>query len=586
MAFNKSSTDETRTNTSKKATIRRALSYMSQYRGKTLIVTLMMIIASCITVALPLLIENAIDVQVARGSKAGLARVVEIGIALALVWTMLSVVRVRIMTKVTNSVVLQVRTEAFAHLQTLSLHYFDTRPTGKILSRLIGDITSLKDMLRQMITNLVPNFFFLSTLVVVMFVKNPLFAGAVFAVLPLLVGGIFVIFKRAFVHWQEFRQKQANVNAFSHETVSGIRVVQSFNAQEEMNESFGKITQQVLDEWTAAVKNADFTGVIIDLSQGLGYFLLYMLAVKTNATVGSLVAFTSFIVLFWRPIRQLANMYNQLGNQIAGAERVFEILDTESIMIETKHPVPLDKVTGKVDFENVSFAYPDEPDVPVLENISFSVNPGETIALVGPTGAGKTTIINLLARFYDPGNGRILIDSTNLKDIAIADLRRHIGVMTQDSFLFSGTIRENLLYGKLDASDEQIQSACKALGAHDFIMATEKGYDTEITDQTLSQGQRQLLSLARTLLSDPSILILDEATSAIDTYTEMLVQRGIKLLTSGRTSFVVAHRLSTIRNADRILVIDKKGIQEQGSHDELIRLGGQYEALYRAQFEI
>lgn len=279
-------------------------------------------------------------------------------------------------------------------------------------------------------------------------------------------------------------------------------------------------------------------------------------------------------------------MYNQLGNQIAGAERVFEILDTESIMIETKHPVPLDKVTGKVDFENVSFAYPDEPDVPVLENISFSVNPGETIALVGPTGAGKTTIINLLARFYDPGNGRILIDSTNLKDIAIADLRRHIGVMTQDSFLFSGTIRENLLYGKLDASDEQIQSACKALGAHDFIMATEKGYDTEITDQTLSQGQRQLLSLARTLLSDPSILILDEATSAIDTYTEMLVQRGIKLLTSGRTSFVVAHRLSTIRNADRILVIDKKGIQEQGSHDELIRLGGQYEALYRAQFEI
>ncbi|MGP1418290.1 MAG: ABC transporter ATP-binding protein [Sphaerochaetaceae bacterium] len=586
MAFNKSSTDETRTNTSKKATIRRALSYMSQYRGKTLIVTLMMIIASCITVALPLLIENAIDVQVARGSKAGLARVVEIGIALALVWTILSVVRVRIMTKVTNSVVLQVRTEAFAHLQTLSLHYFDTRPTGKILSRLIGDITSLKDMLRQMITNLVPNFFFLSTLVVVMFVKNPLFAGAVFAVLPLLVGGIFVIFKRAFVHWQEFRQKQANVNAFSHETVSGIRVVQSFNAQEEMNESFGKITQQVLDEWTAAVKNADFTGVIIDLSQGLGYFLLYMLAVKTNATVGSLVAFTSFIVLFWRPIRQLANMYNQLGNQIAGAERVFEILDTESIMIETKHPVPLDKVTGKVDFENVSFAYPDEPDVPVLENISFSVNPGETIALVGPTGAGKTTIINLLARFYDPGNGRILIDSTNLKDIAIADLRRHIGVMTQDSFLFSGTIRENLLYGKLDASDEQIQSACKALGAHDFIMATEKGYDTEITDQTLSQGQRQLLSLARTLLSDPSILILDEATSAIDTYTEMLVQRGIKLLTSGRTSFVVAHRLSTIRNADRILVIDKKGIQEQGSHDELIRLGGQYEALYRAQFEI
>ena len=315
------------------------------------------------------------------------------------------------------------------------------------------------------------------------------------------------------------------------------------------------------------------------------YFLLYFLAVRTHATVGSLVAFTTFIGLFWRPLRQLASMANNLGNQLSGAERVFEIMDTKSTLLESENPVPLKAVSGRVDFEDVSFAYPDEPETSVLEHVSFSVEPGKTIALVGPTGAGKTTIINLLARFYDPVGGRILIDGTDIKDVKIEDLRRHIGVMTQDSFLFSGTIRDNLVYGKLDATQEEIERACKALGAHDFIMATEKGYDTEINDQTLSQGQRQLLSLSRTLLADPSILILDEATSAIDTYTEMLVQKGIRLLTEGRTSFVVAHRLSTIKNADRILVIDRKGIQEQGNHQELLEKGGQYSALYRAQFE-
>lgn len=585
MAVNRSNADEKRSTVSKKTTILRVLKYIAEYRLQVTCVILMMLVASVITVVLPLLTENAIDVQIAGGSRQGLITVSIIAAALALLWSALIIIRVRIMAKISNAVVLRVRSEAFAHLQTLGLHYFDSRPTGKILSRLIGDVTSLKDLLRQMVTNLIPNLFFLIVVSVVMAVKNILFFGATVVVMPIMVAGTFIIFRKAFDYWQGFRQKQSNVNAFAHEVTSGIRVVQSFNAQEEVKKSFRTITEEVQQQWTGAVSRSDFIGIVIDVSQGLGYFLLYFLAVRTHATVGSLVAFTTFIGLFWRPLRQLASMANNLGNQLSGAERVFEIMDTKSTLLESENPVPLKAVSGRVDFEDVSFAYPDEPETSVLEHVSFSVEPGKTIALVGPTGAGKTTIINLLARFYDPVGGRILIDGTDIKDVKIEDLRRHIGVMTQDSFLFSGTIRDNLVYGKLDATQEEIERACKALGAHDFIMATEKGYDTEINDQTLSQGQRQLLSLSRTLLADPSILILDEATSAIDTYTEMLVQKGIRLLTEGRTSFVVAHRLSTIKNADRILVIDRKGIQEQGNHQELLEKGGQYSALYRAQFE-
>ncbi|MBO4388685.1 MAG: ABC transporter ATP-binding protein [Spirochaetales bacterium] len=585
MAVNRSNADEKRSTVSKKTTILRVLKYIAEYRLQVTCVILMMLVASVITVVLPLLTENAIDVQIAGGNRQGLITVSIIAAALALLWSALIIIRVRIMAKISNAVVLRVRSEAFAHLQTLGLHYFDSRPTGKILSRLIGDVTSLKDLLRQMVTNLIPNLFFLIVVSVVMAVKNILFFGATVVVMPIMVAGTFIIFRKAFDYWQGFRQKQSNVNAFAHEVTSGIRVVQSFNAQEEVKKSFRTITEEVQQQWTGAVSRSDFIGIVIDVSQGLGYFLLYFLAVRTHATVGSLVAFTTFIGLFWRPLRQLASMANNLGNQLSGAERVFEIMDTKSTLLESENPVPLKAVSGRVDFEDVSFAYPDEPETSVLEHVSFSVEPGKTIALVGPTGAGKTTIINLLARFYDPVGGRILIDGTDIKDVKIEDLRRHIGVMTQDSFLFSGTIRDNLVYGKLDATQEEIERACKALGAHDFIMATEKGYDTEINDQTLSQGQRQLLSLSRTLLADPSILILDEATSAIDTYTEMLVQKGIRLLTEGRTSFVVAHRLSTIKNADRILVIDRKGIQEQGNHQELLEKGGQYSALYRAQFE-
>lgn len=586
MAVNRASENEEKSKAEKRATVARVLGYMKPYKAWIVFVICIMIISSVIAVLLPMLVENAIDVQVASSNAKGLVIVVCISIALSLIWSVLYLLRVRIMAKVSNEVVLTVRSDAFAHLQTLGLNYFDSRPTGKILSRLIGDITSLKDMLRSMVTNLVPNLFFVIVLVIVMFIKNALFSAAIMAILPILVIGSVVIMKKAFVFWQEYRQKSANVNAFSHETFNGIRVVQSFRAEQEMSKSFSEITADAQVNWRKAVKLSDSVRIIIDISMGLGMMLLYLLAIKTKASVGEVVAFTSYLGLFWQPIRQMANMYNQLGNQIAGAERVFEILDTKATLLEADKPIELPRLKGEVEFENVSFSYPDDLNTLVLDNISFKAYSGQTIALVGPTGAGKTTIINLLARFYDPVKGTVRLDGVDISKASFTSLRAQIGVMTQDSYLFSGTIMENLRYGKLDAADDVIKKACQTIGAETFILATEKGYDTEVNDQSLSQGQRQLLALARTLISNPAILILDEATSAIDTYTELLVQRGIKILTEGRTSFVVAHRLSTIKSADCIMVIDHKGIVESGRHEELLAKGGEYAELYKAQFEL
>lgn len=586
MPINKPAEDEVRTKAAKKATVLRVVRYMGACKGRIAFVVFLMLASAAISVTYPALIENAVDVQVASRSVRGLAGVVLFGLALAAVRAVCNIVRVRIMADISNSIVLKVRSEAYAHLQTLSLHYFDTRPTGKILSRIIGDITSLKYMLRSMVTNLVPNLFFFATITVVMLVRNPLFAGAVFTAIPLMVAGVFLIFRKAFGHWRDFRQKQSNVNAYAHETFSGIRVVQSFGAQDQMMGKFASIATQTTDAFASAVRRADCNSLVMAVSQGLGYFFLYYFAVRTNAPVGSLLAYTTYIGLFWQPLRQMAAMYNQLGNQIAGAERVFEILDTEPLAPPAHDPVPLDSPKGSVELEDVSFAYPDEPQTRVLSHVSFSASPGQTIALVGPTGAGKTTIANLVARFYDPTEGRVLLDGLDLRTIRADDMRRAVGVMTQDSYLFSGTILENLVYGKPDATFQEVEAACEAIGVHEIIMATEKGYDTPVTDQSLSQGQRQLLALARVLLCNPAVLILDEATSAIDTRTELMVQRGIRLLTEGRTGLVVAHRLSTIKNADRILVIDNKGIEESGSHDALMAQGGKYRQLYEAQFDI
>ena len=589
MAVNTYKQDEKTSDISNKSILLRTISYLKDYKLQTVFAIIMIVVETLIVAVLPTLSERAVDVDIANGDTQGLIKTVGLAIFLGLAIWALTIGYKKILADVTNKIVYDLRKQAFDHLQTLSLYYFDSRPTGKILSRLINDVSSLKDMFSRLIATLIPNLVLIITVITVMLILNPVFSLSAFAVLPLLVLSLYFITIKGFKNWMDFRQKNSNMNAYTHEAYTGIKVIQAFNAEQESIEEGDRILDDVEHSWVVAVRRSDLLNIVVSWSQGLGYFLLYFFAVywlKIGASsVGQIIAFASYISLFWQPIRALAAAFNQFTNQVTSAQRVFELLDTESILQEVPNATTLEVKDGKVDFEHINFAYPDDPDTQVLHDLCLSVEPGQMIALVGPTGAGKTTIVNLLSRFYDPTSGTVYIDGQDISKVTLASLRANVGVMTQDSFLFSGTIRENLLYGKPTATDAEMHSACTKLGLDDFISSQPDGYDSKISQESLSQGQKQLIALARTLIADPKILLLDEATSAIDTQTEELVQKGMATLMKGRTSFVVAHRLSTIVKADRILVIQDKGIAEQGNHKELMAKNGLYAALYKAQFE-
>ena len=585
MAVNTYKQDESTSNVSSKSVLLRTISYLKDYKLQTALAIIMIVVQTLIVAVLPTLSERAVDVDIANGDTQGLIKTVGLAIFLGLAIWALTIGYKKILADVTNKIVYDIRKTAFDHLQTLSLYYFDSRPTGKILSRLINDISSLKDMFTRLIATLIPNLVLIITVVIVMLVLNPVLSISAFAVLPLLVLSLYFIMIKGFKNWMDFRQKNSNMNAYTHEAYTGIKVIQAFNAENESIEEGDRILDDVEKSWVTAVRRSDLLNIVVSWSQGLGYFLLYFFAVywlKIGASsVGQIIAFASYISLFWQPIRALAAAFNQFTNQVTSAQRVFELLDTKSILQEVPNAKTLEVKNGKVEFEHINFAYPDEPEVEVLHDLNLTVQPGQMIALVGPTGAGKTTIVNLLSRFYDPTQGRVYIDDQDISTVTLASLRSNVGVMTQDSFLFSGTIRENLLYGKPSATDSDMRTACSKLGLDSFI----SDFDSKISQESLSQGQKQLIALARTLIADPKILLLDEATSAIDTQTEELVQKGMATLMKGRTSFVVAHRLSTIVKADRILVIQDKGIAEQGTHKELLAKNGIYATLYKAQFE-
>ena len=571
-----------------KETLFRLLRYLITYKYSVIGVIFIMTIASIILVILPFLAENIIDIQLPKGNIEAVFYVIAIYIFLVFVWWILSILRVRIMSRISNKVVLQIRDEVFKHLQKLGLYYFDSRPTGKILSRIIGDISSLKQLLTQLVTILIPNTFFLLSLIVAMVILNPVLAFAALLSLPIVFIGTFKVMRVNFPRWYEYRNKQSEIAGFSHEAFAGIKIIQSLTCEESEKKDFERINDDIVSSWINCVRVGDTIGIIIDLSMGIGYLFLYLFAIYVlkidQSSVGELIAFSTYIILFWQPVRSLSQMYNQLSNNLSGASRVFEILDEKPNMVESNNTLELPKIKGSVEFKSVSFAYPDDRDKLIIENINFKVSPGEKIALVGPTGAGKTTIINLLSRFYDPIGGQVLIDGFNIQNVSLSSLRKQIGLMTQDSFLFTGTIKDNLVYGCDEVIDEKIITSCKAIGCHDFISAFPNGYNSLIENLNLSQGQKQLIALARTLISDPKILILDEATSNIDTNTEIMVQQGIATLMKDRTCFIVAHRLSTIKNSDRIFVIDNKSIVEDGSHDELLKKDGYYASLYNSQF--
>ena len=562
MSVNSIRQDEIQQEVSKKQTLKRLYRYLFVYKKQLLLVTLLLALTVSISLISPLFIERAIDVHVANRDWKRLLMLGAAVLTAYLAFMLGTRVQTILMARVTNQVLLAIREELYAHIQTLSFHFFDSRPTGKILARVIGDVNSLKELLSDSVTQLVPEFVTVVGVAVIMVVKNARLALSALITLPFLAVGLFAIMTISHKRWQMFRKKSSNLNAFVHEDMAGIQVIQSFAAEEETREDFYLLADEHRQAFVDAVRLADCFGPLVDITWGMGAFLLYFIGIKIvgvdEVGVGTFLAFSTYLGMFWNPIRNLASFYNKLVTNLSAAERIFDIMDTAADITDRPDAKELPLVQGEVRFENVTFAYSDEPERNVLEQVSFKVEPGQTIALVGPTGAGKTTIVNLISRFYDVTAGKIFIDDHEIHEVTMKSLRRQMGVMTQENFLFTGTIRENICYGRSGATEEEMIAAAKAVNAHDFIMRLEKGYDTQISERgaQLSIGQRQLLAFARTMISE------------------------------NRTSFVVAHRLSTIRNADRIFVINGRGILEDGNHEQLMAEKGAYYALYQSQFDI
>lgn len=589
MPVNSFREDEESSNVKKSATLLRLFRYLLAY--KRTIIAVLFIMAGTITISLinPLIMSRAIDVYVKNKDINGLLKLGAFALVLNLILIGLIKLRMYLMSQISNHVLLTIRQELYTHMQKLSFSFFDKLPTGKILSRVIGDVNSLKNVLSNSVTTLIPDFITLIAVIVIMLSINYRLALASFISLPLLMGGLWYIETHCHIKWRLYRKKSSNLNAYVHENISGIRVIQSFHAEEEALDTFDQLQHENAKSFFDAILINDTFGPLVDICWAISTVALYYVGIKiigiNDASVGVLLAFTNYTKMFWQPISNLSSFYNQLLTNISGAERIFEVLDTEPDINDSENVIELPEITGDIRFDHVSFSY--DENVPVLNDISFHIKPGETIALVGPTGAGKTTIVNLISRFYDIQKGKIIVDGYDLTKVSIESLREQMGIMTQDNFLFSGTVKDNIRYGKLDATDEEIITAAKAVNAHDFIMKMEKGYDTELKERGsgLSIGQKQLLAFARTMVSMPKILILDEATSSIDTHTELLVQQGIESLLKGRTSFVIAHRLSTIQKADRIFVVQDGKIAESGTPKELLARKGFYYDLYMAQFK-
>ena len=497
--------------------------------------------------------------------------------------------RTIVTTKAGQQIVHEIRVDIFAHIQKLSFNYFDSRPRGKILVRVVHYVNNIADFLSNGLINFIVELSSVFIIVFFMLSLDLKLTLIVLSGLPLFLGYMFLIKKKQRQAWADFSAKNSNTTAYISESINGMQITQAFNRE--------KINQGIFENLSGLMKKSYMRASIISRSlifvvdnltnimRALVYVAAIVLFAKSEYSAGVIIAMAAYAVRFWTPIQSMGDIYNQLINTGSYLERIFDTLDEKVEIEDVPSAYELPKVKGKVEYDNVTFAY--EEGHNILENVSFTAEAGQSFALVGPTGAGKSTIVNLLCRFYDIQGGEIRIDGHNVHDVTLKSLRTSMGIMLQDSFIFSGTIKDNIRYGKLDATDEEIMEAAKTVCAHDFIMNLEDGYDTVVNEKgsMLSQGQRQLICFARTVLSDPAILILDEATSSIDTEIEQLVQQGIEEMMKGRTSFVIAHRLSTIVNCDTIMYIDKKGIAESGSHKELLEKGGLYYELYTAQID-
>lgn len=589
MARNTVNQDEEIKYRSKREIISKLLKYLKPFKLKTAFVILLMIFVMICNVVTPYLLKVAIDNNINTKDINGLIVIGVVMVMMNILAMIASKIRIDQMGIITNTILVNIRHELYTHIQKLSFSFFDNRPVGKILARVIGDVNSLQELFSNSITNFIPEILNVLCVAVIMLSLNYKLALCVILSLPILAIGMVYIETVGTKKWQVYRTKRSNLNAFTHENFSGMKVVQSFTSEKNTSKSFYNYVKEMMDGFVNAVKLNDLFWPIIEISSCIGSIILFVVSANLlknqQITIGTIIAFTSYITMFWRPIFNISSFYNTIITNFSAAERIFEILDVEPTVVNGEKSFEMPEIKGRVEFKDVNFYYDDGKCV--LNKINFAVKPGETVALVGPTGSGKTTIVNLISRFYDCQSGEVLIDNINVKNVEIESLRSQMGIMLQDTFLFSDTIKENIRYGKLDATDEEVMNAAKAVNAHNFIMKLPKGYDTNVNERgsRLSVGQRQLISFARALLANPKILILDEATSNIDTATERLVQIGIENLLKGRTSFVIAHRLSTIRNCDKIMVIDKGDIYEAGTHDELLEAKGLYYDLYMSQYK-
>ncbi len=580
-----------------KAQFIRLLKYMGPYKKNVIIALILMTIATLSSLGSTLLLSRAVDALDKGGPGSDPAALTVLVydvvgmVALAVVGALCTRHRIRLMDTAGRKALATLREDLFRHIQGLSFSFFDSRSPGKILVRVINDVNSLNDLFTNGIVNVLIDCFTLVLLLIIMLCVNWQLTLLALCIIPVLFLIIFKIKREMRKRWQITRMKTSNMHGYLHESLSGMRVTEAFVREDENLDTFSNVNDDIRKSWMRAIQINNAFWPVLDITGTIGTILVYFVGISLMGRAAAPLALADLLLIiwylgrFWEPLNTLSNFYNNILSATASMERIFEIMDTSADVQDKPGAYDLPPIKGEVKFDHVSFYY--DPEKPVLNDVNFTAQPGQTIALVGATGAGKSTIVNLISRFYDVCGGAVKIDGHDIRDVKIDSLRKQMSVMMQESFIFSGTIMDNIRYGRLDATDEEVIEAAKAVHAHDFIMEMEKGYQTEVNERgsSLSTGQRQLISFARALLNDPKILILDEATSSIDTHIELLIQDALEVLLRGRTSFVIAHRLSTIRNADCIMVMRDGKIAERGNHDELIKIeNGQYKELCDAQY--
>ncbi|MDE6713480.1 MAG: ABC transporter ATP-binding protein/permease [Lachnospiraceae bacterium] len=567
--------------------LKRSFLYIKKYKGKMLGAFILSVAAAIAGLIAPLLTQKALDETIPDGDVRGLFFLALLLIIFTLVNVLLSNICSRILAVVGQDVIFDIRNDLFKHLQELPFTYYDDRPHGKILIRVINYVNSVSNMLSNGIISFILEILNMVFILGFMLFVDVRLTVVVLAGLPVFILVMGYIKNHQRKAWQDVSNKSSNMNAYLQENIVGVRVTRSFTRENQNAEIFDHLNDRYRASWMQAVKYSNLVWPATDVIAMLVHVALFVIGLlvfdPATVTLGTLAAMTGYASRFWQPIMNLSNIMNNFINNIAYLERIFETLDEPVMITDKEGAADIGKIRGDVSFHDVTFAYEKENNV--LERVSFDVKAGESIALVGPTGAGKSTIVSLISRFYDIDSGSITIDGKEIGDVTLHSLRSQMGIMLQDSFIFSGTVMDNIRYGRLDATDEEVRKAAAAVCADEFISQMSDGYQTQVNERgaKLSGGEKQLISFARTLLSDPKILVLDEATSSIDAKTEVLVQKGLAELLKGRTSFIIAHRLSTIRNCDRIMFIDGRGITECGSHEELMAKKGDYYRLYMSQ---